>query len=330
MRLRHTFIFIGVLTFSLNAKVENNAAPSNAAPKSSPEADFKSQNYKKVIETLGPDVARLKRPSLLMLGISYSRNQQSLACIKTLNTLVSQNPKDFEARTLIAAEYLKMNKDTEALAQLKEALADNPKYEPAYMETAKLYEKKKNLYELRILYQDMVEKLGEKAIYIAKLCEISTQEGLYELSEKYCARGIQMNPKEPKNYISMGLTLKERGQDDAAKRYLRQAAESFPQSTEAQMTFGQYLEKDKNFVEAFKYYQRATIADAKNLAALTSFGLAAIEIQKYAESLEAFRKACKLDRGSILKMRQAASVLRTYGVSKWLTQFENSIENCDK
>ncbi|RYZ79750.1 MAG: tetratricopeptide repeat protein, partial [Proteobacteria bacterium] len=94
--------------------------------------------------------------------------------MKIATMLVSKNSKDHEAHYLLGTAQFMSKKNTEALESLKTALELNPKYQPAYEKLAEMYQQRKNTYELRILYQDMVEKIGPKSEFLNKLCELNT------------------------------------------------------------------------------------------------------------------------------------------------------------
>lgn len=290
---------------------------------------YKKGHFQKVIDGLSPHIEKLSRQEILLLGNSYSGLKNHRAAFKTFNSLLGTLPKDPEIKTLMGREQFRMGKENEALNLLKEALSENDKYEPAYLLTAEIYQKRKNNYELRMVYQDMIEKIGEKPIYVLKVCESATLDGLYELSAKTCRRSMQLNSKEPLSYIFLGLTLKETGDPNQGQSFLKQAADSFPKSAKAQIVFGHFLEEKKNFVQAYNYFLRATQADPKSTEAWVGMGLNGTEIQKYQESLRAFEASCRVDAtNTIQQFRRAASTLRTYGVSKWLEKYEAGIENC--
>ena len=320
--------FVFSLIFAWGNPTQNPAQSPAPSSTSSAEDLYRQRLYAKVIALLSPKVEKLSRREIILLGNSYSGLGNHSAALKTFTAVLGQNSKDHELKTLAGREYLRLGKDTDAMNLLRSALEDSDKYEPAFRLIAEIYTKKRNFYELRILYQDLVEKLGEKPEYVNKICELATKEGLNELAEKNCQRGIQLNSKEPSNYVFLGISLKQRGDPEKAAQYLKQAADSFPKSVVAQLNYAQHLEEQKVFVGAYQYYQRATEADSKNHAAWTGLGLTGVEIQKYTESFAAFKTACKIEPNSVALLRRATSSLRTYGVNQWLSKFENLIDSC--
>jgi tetratricopeptide (TPR) repeat protein len=290
---------------------------------------YKQKDFGKVVSLLSPEIEKLNRESLLLLAKSYSALNKHDPAIKTLNACLALNPKDFEAKTMIGTEQLAMNRDAEALITLKEALEINPRSSMAYKALSQYYEKRKNNYELRLLYEDMLAKVGEKPETVTRLCSLCTEDRFYELALKYCQRGIQLSPNEPSNYVYLGITFKETDSKEKAGEALKKAAQDYPQSAFSQLTYAKFLDEQKNFVTSYGLYKKATTADPKSAEAFVGLANSSFELQKYSDSLAAFEKACALDRKILPAFRKAAITLRSMKNSDWLKQFETSIEKCN-
>lgn len=302
--------------------------PAQAYEAAAVQKSLKAKDYNKVISMLSPEVEKLDRQGLFALAKAYSALKKSEAAIKAYTAALSLNPEDVEAKTLIGAEQMVSNKEKEALVTLKEALEIRNDFVPAFKLLIRLYEKRKNKYELRLLYQDLVEKIGPKAEYLTQLCELTTTDGLYDLSEKYCQQGIEKNSKEPNNFVYLGLTRKETGKTKDAEGILKKVADDFPKSALAQNTYAQHQEEKKNFISAYAYYKKAIVADAKSVTGYLGVAQSALEIQKYQESLDGFMKACKLDKTTLPAFRKATNTLRTMKIEEWLRKFEKQSESC--
>ena len=225
---------------------------------------------------------------------------------------------------------LSLNKEREAKATLKDVIDKNPTYEAAYLAMAEIYEKRKNRYELRLLYQDLVEKLGEKPAYVTKLCDLSVKDGLYDLSFKYCDSGIRLSQKNPDNYVNMGSAYKETGQDTKANAYFKKAADSFSKSEFAQSSYALFLDGSKNYSQSFPYWKRATEADATSVRAWNGLAHSALEIQKFADSYAAFEKLCLLEKSAERTLRQAVGSLKTMNQPTWMEKFTDLVSKCSQ
>jgi tetratricopeptide (TPR) repeat protein len=293
------------------------------------EKAFSQKNYAEVVRLLMPNLAHLSRNGLIALGKSQSELKNTTAALKAFSAGMALDAKDVELKSLYGRELIRAGKDKDGMTVLKEVLDASPKYLPAYRILIEHYEKKKNKYELRLIYQDLVEKFGEKPEFVTKLCELTTMDGLFDLSKKYCTLGVSQTPREPENYVYLGLTFKYTQLPDEAERYLKRAADSFSKSNLAQLNYAQFLEDKKSFVQAFKYYGRAVAADAASVPGLIGLGNTGLEIQKLAESLDAFQKACKLDKTTIAAFRKATNTLRLARNEAWKRKFEVGVELCN-
>ncbi len=90
----------------------------------------------------------------------------------------------------------------------------------------------------------------------------------------------------------------------------------------------QFLDEKKNYIGSYGYYKRAVDANKKSVLALQGLGNSGLEIQKYQESLDAYTKACKMDRKTLPLFRKAANTLRTMKSADWLKKFEIAIDKC--
>lgn len=296
---------------------------------SAAQRDFDRGFYAKVVKDLSPKVELLKRDGLILLAKAYSASGNSPSAIKTLTAALALNSKDLEVKTMMGEEYYLSGKERDALEVLKEVITLNKKYIPAYRQLIRIYEKSKNKYELRLLYQDLVEAVGMRSEFANKLCSLSTQDGLYDLSLNYCQKGISLNKKEPENFVNLGITYKSTGQEELGEKILKKSAQQFPLSWLAQFTYARHLEEKKDFINAYRAYKKAAIADKKNVESVLGVAFSAIEIQKFSEALEAFKMACNMEKSTIVHFRRGLNLVRTYGNKDWSRKFDQAVDNCD-
>ncbi|GIL17119.1 MAG: hypothetical protein BroJett040_08700 [Oligoflexia bacterium] len=292
---------------------------------------YAQKEYEKVIAELSARVEKLSRDGLLLLARSYSSIKNPIEAIKTGSIILSTNPDDFEVKTFLGQEQIHLGKDREALITLRESLELNKKYEPTYLSIAEIYERRKNKYELRLLYLDMIESLGEKPAYITKVCQLATLEGLYDLSTQYCRKGIQVDPNDYRNPLYLGLTFKETGKIEEATKLLKKTADLFPKSEEAQITWAQHLDGQKNYVASLGYYQRAVQASPNSINGLLGLAQSSFELKKYDEALQFWKKACQLNgKATNSSLRKATNVVRLSRQAELLTKFEAAVDTCIK
>ncbi|MFN7453934.1 MAG: tetratricopeptide repeat protein [Pseudobdellovibrionaceae bacterium] len=285
------------------------------------------------INRLGPQIQNLEKAELFELARAYSKLGQSESAVKAYTAVIARNPDDLEAKTLIGAELFLQGKDKEAISSLKEVVDKNPKFVAAYRMLIRIYEKKSNKYELRLIYQDLLTHDGEKNEYLLKLCELTTLDSFYDLSKKYCNRSLQLEKDNPIPYVYLGLMYKDTGEINKADASLRKAADDFPDSFLAQLTLAQHLESKKDFVTAYSFFKAAYSLDRNDSRAMIGYGNTAFELQKFDEVISVFSKHCKssitLNRLIMPHYRKAANTLRVQNKSQAiLRKFEKGIDRC--
>ena len=323
---RNAFVILTLIQI-LNLGLGIAADPNEGAAQKA----YEQKKWDKVIELLGEKVGKISKKSHIILGKSYEENDNHVSAVKTYRTALSQFEKDNELRVLLADAQIKIGKDKDALVILKEILESDPKNESAFLTMASIYEKRKNRYELRLLYEDLDKFISpaKKPEMITKLCELYAVDGFHDHAKTKCDEGIRLDPKEPKNYVYLGQAFKETGNRPIALKHYTRAADSFSKSEFAQFTLGTFYNEDKNYLKACKYFKRATEADKKSVKAFVALAVCSIELQKYQESLDAYMKACELDKGTEPHLRKSLAHLRQAKIEPWATKFENFVERCN-
>jgi tetratricopeptide (TPR) repeat protein len=144
----------------------------------------------------------------------------------------------------------------------------------------------------------------------------------------YCKDAIAKDPKNADNYVYMGLVQKNGGNLDESKKTLKTAADAHSKSEFAQYTYASLLEDQKSYLDASKYYLACGAADAKSARCWVGAGKTLFEIHKYEQALDAYKKACKLDRKNAPAFRKAATVLRNSKDVTWVKPYETASEAC--
>lgn len=291
---------------------------------------FKKGDYEKATVLLWKNVDKLSRENLLLLARAHEKRQEPTEMLRALQIILSKKESDIEALTLMGKAYLLQKKNKDAMESYKKALDFNPKYEPAYQGLVELYEKRTppNMYELRILFQDMLDNIGPRYQYFVKLCEINTMDKTHELAIKDCRAAIAKNSKVADPYVYLGLSYRATGEEAKGLKALKKAALDFPKSELAQYTYAKTLEEKKDFVEAMNSFKSATNADDKSARSWLGLASSAFEIRKYEVALIAFKNACKYDKKNAANFRKAAATLRNAGNSEWAEKYATASEHC--
>lgn len=294
------------------------------------EAYVEKGDFEKATLLLWKQVDKLDRNALLVLARAHESRKEPLEMIRALNILIAKNAKDVEALTLMGNAYLLQKKNKDAMESYKSAVEINSKYEPAYRGLIDLYEKRTppNLYELRILFQDMIDNIGPRFQYYSKLCEINTMDSTYEPAIQSCNSAIAKNANVADPYVYLGLSYRATGEEQKGIQALKKAANKFPDSELAQFSYAKALEEQKNYVDAMKVYKAGTDANKKSARSWLGLANSAFEIRKYEVALLAFSNSCKYEKKNAAAFRKAAAILRNARTPEWSERFVTAAEGC--
>lgn len=292
---------------------------------------FNQSQTEKATALLWQHIDTLDRKGILLLAKYHEKLQNPGEMARALNILIGRNENDVEAQTLLGVSLKMQKKNSEALESFKKALEINPKFEAAYFGIAEIYEKRSppNLYELRILFQDMIDNIGPVPIYLHKLCDVNTRDqGAIESSLETCTRATNTDRNNPDSFVNLGVSLKLAGKTEEGIALLKKTAIKFPNSEYAQFTYGTILDEQKNSIEALKYYNSAVVADPKSARSWLGVAENSFTLKKYEEAYQSYRNACKFDRKNAVAFRRATANLRQNKVNEWLSKFESASEGC--
>lgn len=275
-------------------------------------------------------VDKLDRQGLMTLAQAHMKRHEPSDAIRALNILTGRDAKDFEALTMMGDAHAEQKKTADALDNYTAAQQANPKYEPAYLGSIKIYEVRTppNYYDMRILYQDMITHIGSKPAYQDRLCEINAKDKSFDSAINTCKVAIEKDPKMADNYVYLGISYRESDQEDLSMKTLKQVADQFPHSALAQTTYAQVLSDKKDYVDSLKYFSTAITSDAKSDQAWLGVATSAFELRKYDMAYDAFRKACMLNKRNASAFRRATNTLRSHRNVDWLDKYESASDTC--
>lgn len=289
---------------------------------------FTEKNYAKIPPLLWKHIDILRKKDFHILLRSHLELSQGEDLLRLANLLVSKNPKDFEAFHFQGKGYLLKKKEKEALGSFKKATEINPKYLPSYLSIAEIYEKKKNLYELRALYMDMLNVFGPWADILTKLCQINTEDGLNDVAEKHCSEAVQKDPKNVSNLVNLGVIAIQLGDRPKGIERLKSATDKFPKSEVALYSYGKVLEEDKNYIDSYKVFKSCVSHDDKSDRCWVGFSNAAFQLQKLDEAHDGYKGLCKKNRSFGVHVRRAVASLRASGQKDHLQKFQDLADFC--
>lgn len=289
---------------------------------------FQKKEYAKVTSLLWSKIESLSRPEMLFLVKAHYQAKEYSESIRAANLMIAKDAKDEEAHTYIGLNLLKKNKAREAKEYFKKATDINPVYSPAIEGLAEIYLKNKNFYELRLIYLDLIKKIGDKPHYLNQLCDINTKDASNDAAIEFCNKAINLDPLFPDNHINLGLIYKNINDLEKAKSQLQTAATKFPSSDLAQYQYALLLEEQKNYIEAFKHYSLCSKLKADEERCWAGLATAGYQLSKFDESYASLKKACLFNKKNSIIGRKAAVQARNAKQLDWAKKFEKLSDIC--
>lgn len=312
---------------NLKKKIQEN--PKNAVAVVQLAEQYSRQGrYDEATTLLWKQIDKIDNHGFSVLMQAHEAKKEWPEVIRAANLTIAKDPKNEEALTRLGNAQFMRNRKTEAKESLKKALEVNKMYQPAYDTLIRIYEGN-NPYEQRLLLQDMVELFGPKAMFLTKLCTLNTNDGENEQGEKVCQQAIKVNPKIPENHVHLGIIAKQKDEPERAKPLLKAAAAEFPESEYAQTEAAVFMEAEKNYVDAYKYFDRCLTANPNSERCQMGLANSGIQLEKYDRAYEAFQKACRKNgRKNASDVRRAYRALQQRKAGEWVTKFETLAERC--
>ncbi|HPI40079.1 MAG TPA: hypothetical protein PLJ21_04700 [Pseudobdellovibrionaceae bacterium] len=341
------FLFIRILLFfglfllspTLTLAQSYSTSQNNTSNSSQANALFSKGNFREVTQVLWKNFDRLTRSELLLLIKSHLKLSEYDKVVKIVDILTSKNPKDYEAFSFLGnAYFLKAQKlkagdewkksREKAVESYKSALEIKKDYINAYTGLIQLYEAEKNIYELRQIYRDLIEMSGDQYAWLIKLCEIDTNDSIYDSALKNCDKAKKSRPSDPKAFVFYAKALYGMGELEKGKLELKNTALQFKNSDFANSAYADLLFEEKNYQDAFKFYGISSQLNPQSYEAWIGYANSSFEIQKFAEALTGYSKACTLNKLAWPILKKSTNILRNSSNLNWLSKYESATERC--
>lgn len=304
------------------AQIEKKEAPARPSALIEAQKAYEAGDFPKAEALYWKNIEHLKLPDLRLLMRSAEKNKNYDESLKAANLVLSQIENDEEALTFIGKFHSRRtsqkNSNQLAIEHFKRAIDSNPRYQPAYEALIQHYEsrmleqeklkqsKQKNYYELRILYQDMLQVFGDRPEHLTALCKVNSLDAQLDQAQEVCKKAIEKDKNSATAYVFLGKAYSQAEDVENARRYFSIAAEKFKSSDTAQVAWGEFLESQKDYIRAYKAFDLGTQANPKSADAWRGFARTALQLNKIDEGYNAFRKSCDLDpKSTAVDLRRA-------------------------
>ena len=225
---------------------------------SSAKKAFAEGDYAGVVRVLEVDPA-LSRDceSMLLLGLSRYRLERVDEALVDLQEASACNPKNMIARTALAEAWLRKGDDQRALALFEAVLKETPENKVALADAASLYLK----HDLNQQASDVLEKLIPLEPGISKLhADLgAAYAGLNDFtkSRESFDKALRLDPKNVSALIGLGHVELKTGHQDEAIQLLNRAQAADPRAFEPHFLLGTVWNEQKRYAEAIRECKEA-------------------------------------------------------------------------
>lgn len=189
---------------------------------------------------------------------------------------------------------------------------------------AEIYLKNRKYFETAAAYYDLVKLT--KTSFDFQLCEVHILESQHKDAEKFCLKANQQSESNPYPLIYLGISQREKQNYEVAIKYFKDSL----RKKQTEMGFSCLAEiyyiKEK-FSSAASLYQRALKITPYSSRALLGLAWAQFKDKKYTESLDSFKRSCRLNRNVATELRQAYKIL-TDEKSEYARVFGDQVQLC--
>lgn len=218
--------------------------------------------------------------------------------IKQAKTLISRNPRDFEARYLLGKAYLGDGKPELALMEFKTVNAT-----AVFSRSLPEAEFRKTIAQLFLKYNQPEEALKEYLLL------------------------IKLEPFQAEHYFNTAVLFEQRDNSEQALQYYRKTVEIDPKHATAHAALGMLLFRSKQMTDAKQEINLALQLDPKNTAAYFYQGKLLRESHDYANALASFEKALRdpefKQKGLI---ERGCCYMEANSVEKAILEFDRAIK----
>jgi tetratricopeptide (TPR) repeat protein len=225
--------------------------------------------------------------------LHYSRGEWEQAQ-QSLSKAAELSPKSFEARFLLGASLVQLNRTADAIRQLRIACRLNPKHRDAAKLLAIEYGKNDNAPESVKLLAPMVdEKPFDEEIHLL-LIEAYEASGNADHALQLAAKTMQRFPESAGANYWMGLQLRDAGRFSEAKPFLEKALRLDPDYQLAYAASGDVALKQQQYDEAARYFRAALSKKSDDPEAHIGLSRALAALNQLPDAIEALERAVQL------------------------------------
>lgn len=234
----------------------------------------------------------LKKHFLAKLS-SYKRLEEWENALKTYSEIQERFGNSFETMIGKQAIYSKLNKQKEAIRELKQLIKENPQNGDLYAVLALRYEEGKRTEEARKIYKQLSKKENKGSIGIIILANHYIEQEEFSKAFPLLKQALYENISEPKMVISSVVKLSKTKNYKEKNIHIETLSSllthTYPENIIGYIMYAKQLKKKKQYTEAESLLKDALEIDSLNYDAMTGL----IQVYEKQNNAKALLKTAK-------------------------------------
>lgn len=232
---------------------------------------------------------------------------------------VEEDPQNAEAYRNLANALAALNRDRDAEAIYQRAIQLDMKDEAAYLAFGEFLQTRLRLYDVAVLYQQMVKALPESAIAHEQLANSLTRiapedwPNLDTEIEVTYRRAVLLNPNQTSSYYGLSAYLARQGRFAEAMSTLREIIRLDPDNEQIYDALAALPTRNKDLTAAAAIYQEGLAAQPNNSELYVNFVSWLLSHDRNAEVEAVYQKALEKMPGNRTLHREFAEYLAETG-----------------
>ena len=243
-------------------------------------------------------------------------------------TRLASKPKTREEASFAQAVELHASGDLRsALRELERAIAFNPQFTPAYLESGDILMELAQYDEAERQYALAVR--NEPRNYMAQIRHAQVLHKLDRLEESNRAylRSLSIRPSSFDANLGISTVLLELGRSEQALPYAQRAVKGEPPSGRARMHLGNiYAALDRHEDAVIEYQQAAEMLEVPTPGLLLNMAESLNQLQRYAEMVGALDQLVRIEPSAIAYERLGSGLFRLKRYDESLEAFTKSAD----
>ncbi len=238
------------------------------------------------------------------------------------------SPKTREEQSMARAVGLYSSGDLEsALRELERAIAYNPRFTRAYIESGDIY--------MELAEYEMAERQFAAAVrneprnYLAQYrhANVLHKLGSLEESKRAYLRALSIRPSAYDANLGLSIVLLETGTAEQAVSYAQRAVRADPPSGRARMHLGNvYAAMDQHDEAIVEYQQAADMMEQPGTGLLLNLADSLNQLQRYAEMVGVLEQLVLIEPNSVAYERLGSGYFRLRRYDEALSAFNSSVD----